>query len=160
METNAHTTATTTTADATTTADPALLDGPGVRAAFGRVRAAVKVYGVLTSAALLTVVAVAGTGHLVNPFMWIRAILLPLVAVLLHRLARSAAGGARRPFERLRGVSAVFPVAIVGVDLIPGVCPWWYAALQALCVLPVARVALTLRGAALRAVFAPLPKTR
>ncbi|MEU9001110.1 hypothetical protein [Streptomyces sp. NPDC048551] len=153
METNAHSPATPTPPATATAAGPALLDGPAARAAFGTIGTGVRIYGVLTGAALLTVIAVAGTGHLVNPFMWIRAILLPLVAVLLHRLAGSASRGSRRSFERLRGVSAVFPVAIVGVDLIPGVCPWWYAALQALCVLPVARVALTLRGAALRAAF-------
>ncbi|MFE9220297.1 hypothetical protein ACFYN3_28610 [Streptomyces lavendulae] len=154
METNANTT----TTDAnTTTTDPALLATPAALAAFGRTRAAVKIYGALTAAALLAVIAVASTGHMVNPFMWIRAILLPLIAVLLHRLARSASQGSRRAFERLRGISAVFPVAIVGVDLIPGVCPWWYAAVQALCVLPVIGIALTTRGTTLRAAF---PKTR
>jgi len=64
----------------------------------------IKIYGVLSAAALLTVVAVAATGHPVNPFMWVRAILLPFVAVLLHRLTvairahrrRSAGGAARR----------------------------------------------------------------
>ncbi|MFE3761166.1 hypothetical protein ACFXPI_05300 [Streptomyces sp. NPDC059104] len=147
METNAN----------TTTTDPDLLNTPAARAAFGATRAGIKIYGALTAAALLAVIAVASTGHLVNPFMWIRAILLPLIAVLLHRLAVSASRGSRRAFERLRGISAVFPVAIVGVDLIPGVCPWWYAAVQALCVLPVIRIAFTMRGAPLRAAF---PKTR
>lgn len=141
----------------TTTTDPALLNTPATRAAFGTIGVSVKIYGALTAAALLAVVAVASTGHMVNPFMWIRAILLPLIAVLLHRLALSASRGSRRAFERLRGISAVFPVAIVGVDLIPGVCPWWYAAVQTLCVLPVVRIAFTTRGAALRAAF---PKTR
>ncbi|MFB0627078.1 hypothetical protein [Streptomyces sp. AB3(2024)] len=147
METNAN----------TTTTDPALLNTPAARAAFGTTRVNVRIYGALTAAALLAVIAVASTGHLVNPFMWIRAILLPLVAVLLDRLAVSASRGSRRAFERLRGISAVFPVAIAGVDLIPGVCPWWYAAVQTLCVLPVIRIAFTMRGATLRAAF---PKTR
>ncbi|MFE2140750.1 hypothetical protein ACFXA3_03160 [Streptomyces sp. NPDC059456] len=153
METNANAT----NATSATTTDPVLLDTPGARAAFASTRAGVRIYGALTAAALLTVVAVAVTGHMVNPFMWVRAILLPLIAVLLHRLTVSVFQGSRRAFERLRGISAVFPVAIVGVDLIPGVCPWWYAALQALCVLPVIRIALTMRGTALRTAF---PKTR
>ncbi|THA50660.1 hypothetical protein E6R62_25040 [Streptomyces sp. A1136] len=128
-----------------------------MQAAFGTNRVSVKIYGTLTVAALLAVIAVASTGHMVNPFMWVRAILLPLIAVLLHRLTVSASQGSRRAFERLRGISVVFPFAIVGVDLIPGVCPWWYAAMQTLCVLPVVRIALTTRRAPLRAAFA---KTR
>lgn len=147
METNAN----------TTTTDPVLLNTPEAQAAFGTNRVGVKIYGTLTVAALLAVIAVAGTGHMVNPFMRVRAILLPPIAVLLHRLTVSASQGSRRAFERLRGISIVFPIAIVGVDLIPGVCPWWYAGMQTLCVLPVIRVALTMRGTALRAAFA---KTR
>ncbi|MEU6896301.1 hypothetical protein ABZ934_32100 [Streptomyces sp. NPDC046557] len=140
-----------------TTTDPVLLNTPGVRAAFGTNRGSVKIYGALTAAALLAVVAVASTGDMVNPFMWVRAILLPLIALLLHRLTVSASQGSRRSFERLRGISVAFPIALVGVDLIPGVCPWWYAAMQTLCVLPVIRIAVTVRGTTLRAAF---PKTR
>ncbi|MFC6982630.1 hypothetical protein [Streptomyces cirratus] len=147
METNAH----------TTTADASVLNSLPISAAFGATQGSVKIYGALTAAALLAVIAVASTGHVVNPFMWVRAILLPVIAVLLHRLAVSAFEGSRRAFERLRGISAVFPIGIVGVDLIPGVCPWWYAAMQVLCVLPVIRIAFVLRGAALRAAF---PKAR
>ncbi|MFF1561856.1 hypothetical protein [Streptomyces sp. NPDC058279] len=156
METNANS-----TTDAnTTTTDPVLLDSPGVQAAFGATRVGVKVYGAVTAAALVVVIAVAGTGHMVNPFMWVRAILLPLIAVLLHRLSVSASQGSRRSYERLRGISVVFPIAIVGVDLIPGVCPWWYAAMQTLCVLPVIRVAFTMRGTTLRTAFPRTRKTR
>ncbi|KJY37800.1 MULTISPECIES: hypothetical protein [Streptomyces] len=150
METDANTKP---NATAAATASPALLDTPGARAAFATTRTAVKVYGALTTAALLAVVVVASTGHMVNPFMWTRAILLPFITVLLHRLALSTAQGSHRAFERLRTVTVVFPIAIIGVDLIPGVCPWWYAALQTLCVLPALRIALTMRGTALRTAF-------
>ncbi|MFF2192585.1 hypothetical protein [Streptomyces sp. NPDC058157] len=138
-------------------ADPALLDTPAARTAFATTRTAVKVYGVLATAALVAVVAVASTGHMVNPFMWTRAILLPFIAVLLHRLTLSTADGSRRAYDRLRTVSLVCPLAIAGVDLIPGVCPWWYAILQTVCVLPVLRIALTMRTPALRTAF---PKGR
>ncbi|MFJ3202604.1 hypothetical protein [Streptomyces sp. NPDC086989] len=149
METDANTTPSTPSTPSTTT--------ESARVAFAAIRVSVKVYGTLTAAALLAVIAVAATGHMVNPFMWVRAILLPLTAVLLHRLTVSASRGSRRAFERLRGISVVLPIAIVGVDLIPGVCPWWYAAVQALCVLPVIRIAFTIRGTAVRAAC---PQTR
>ncbi|MFF4371345.1 hypothetical protein [Streptomyces sp. NPDC001594] len=141
------------------TAEAPLLNTPAARTAFATTRTAVKVYAVLSTAALLAVVAVAGTGHLVNPFMWTRAVLLPFLAVLLHRLTRSTAAGSRRAYDRLRTIALVCPLAIAGVDLIPGICPWWYAALQTVCVLPILHIALTTRGPALRTAF-PKPKSR
>jgi hypothetical protein len=43
------------------------------------------------------------------------------------------------------------------VDLIPGVCPPWYAVMQVVCMLPIIRVAFITRGSALRVAF---PKGR
>jgi hypothetical protein len=42
------------------------------------------------------------------------------------------------------------PVAIVGVDLIPGVCPRWYAGLRAARMVPVVVAAVLIRAAASR----------
>ncbi|MFI8869238.1 hypothetical protein ACIQ64_32220 [Streptomyces sp. NPDC094473] len=47
----------------------------------------------------------------------------------------------------------IMPTAIIGVDLIPGVCPPWYAVMQVVCMLPVIRVAFVIRGSALRDAF-------
>ncbi|MFD7582117.1 hypothetical protein [Kitasatospora sp. NPDC059817] len=139
------------------TPEAALLHDPRTRRAFGTVTACIKVYGALGAVAFLAVVAVAGSGHPVNTFMWVRAVLLPVVAVLLHRLAVAASRGSRRAFERLGALTVIMPIAIIGVDLIPGVCPPWYAAVQTVCMLPVLRAAVTVRGSALRAAF---PKAR
>jgi hypothetical protein len=54
------------------------------------------------------------------PFMWVRAVLLPVVAVLVHRLAVAGSRGSRRAFERLSALAVIMPIAIVGVDLVPG----------------------------------------
>ncbi|MGW8764416.1 hypothetical protein ACWGN5_18120 [Streptomyces sp. NPDC055815] len=128
-------------------------DSDVTRRAFGTAATSVKVFGALTGLSLLVVAAVAGSGHQVNTFMWVRAVLLPLVAVLVHRLTVSASRGSRRAFERVRGLAVVLPIAIIGVDLIPGVCPPWYAVMQTVCVLPVIRLALLSRGPALRTAF-------
>lgn len=120
-------------------------------------RTGITAYGVLGAAALVAVVAVAGTGHTVNTFMWVRGVLLPVVAVLLHRMALAAFRGSRRAFERLSTLAVIMPVAIVGVDLIPGVCPLWYAVAQTVCMLPVVGGACVTRGSALRSAF---PKAR
>lgn len=133
--------------------DTALLDTPAAQAALAKARTALKLYAALTTAALVAVVAVAGTGHMVNPFMWTRAALLPFLAVLLHHLTASTTRGSRRAYERLRTITVVCPLAIAGVDLIPGVCPWWYAAMQTVCVLPLLHTALTLRTPPLRTAF-------
>ncbi|MFF0435690.1 hypothetical protein ACFYU9_26195 [Streptomyces sp. NPDC004327] len=122
--------------------------------AFATVRRCFALYGALAAAGLGTVVVLAGTGHPVNAFMWIRAVLLPLVAVVLHRQAVAASRGARRAYERVSQVSVILPVAIIGVDLIPGICPPWYAATQIVCMLPVTAVAVLARRSAVRAAFA------
>ncbi|TQF02946.1 hypothetical protein E6W39_12615 [Kitasatospora acidiphila] len=131
--------------NANTTSDSAR--GSALAFGFGRTKNSITVFGALSAAALVAVIALASSGHSANTFMWVRAVLLPVVAVLIHRLAVSAARGSRRAFDRLRALAVIMPIAIVGVDLIPGVCPPWYAAMQAVCVLPVVRVALLLRAA-------------
>ncbi|MFE6049332.1 hypothetical protein ACFQ6N_01080 [Kitasatospora sp. NPDC056446] len=137
------------------TAGTALLDSPRTQEAFDTVKNSVKIYGALSAVALLAVVAVVAVsgGHTVNTFMWVRAALLPVVAVLIHRITVSASRGSRRAFDRVSALAVIMPIAIVGVDLIPGVCPLWYAVMQAVCVLPVIRVAFVTRGSALRAAF-------
>jgi hypothetical protein len=116
--------------------------------AFHTAKKAIRVYAVLSAAALAAVIAASISGHTVNTFMWVRAFLLPAVAVPAYRAAAAAAGGSHRASERLRAAAFVMPVAIIGVDLIPGVCPPWYTAMQVACMLPVLHIAFTLRGSA------------
>ncbi|MEU3776959.1 hypothetical protein AB0F11_27915 [Streptomyces sp. NPDC032472] len=123
------------------------------RRAFDTAKNSITVYGALSVLGLLVVIAVAGSGHMVNGFMWVRAVLLPVVALVVHRVVVAASRGSRRAFERLNGVTVVMPIAIIGVDVIPGVCPPWYALMQVVCVVPVIRVALLTRGAVLRGAF-------
>ncbi|MEV5978118.1 hypothetical protein [Streptomyces sp. NPDC052114] len=145
METNKHAT------------EAALLDSTRIQEAFDMAKNTVKVYGALSAVALLAVIAVSTSGHTVNTFMWVRAALLPAVAVLIHRMTVSASRGSRRAFDRVSALAVIMPIAIIGVDLIPGVCPPWYAVMQAVCMLPIIRVAFIIRGSALRAAF---PKSR
>ncbi|WP_371408940.1 hypothetical protein OG423_33010 [Micromonospora zamorensis] len=110
-------------------------------------------YAALSAVALLAVIVVSSSGHMVNTFMWVRAVLLPVAALLIYRMAVSASRGSRRAFERLAALTVIMPIAIIGVDVIPGVCPSWYAVLQVVCMLPIIRVAFVTRGSALRAAF-------
>ncbi|MEU8551285.1 hypothetical protein AB0C81_30625 [Streptomyces roseoverticillatus] len=139
------------------TAGAALLNDPRTQDAFTTAKNSIKIYGALGAAALLAVIVVASTGHTVNTFMWVRAVLLPVIAVLIHRITASAARGSRRAFERVSTLAVIMPITIIGVDLIPGVCPPWYVAMQVVCMLPVIGVAFITRGSALRAAF---PKKR
>jgi hypothetical protein len=100
---------------------------------------------VLSSIALTLTIAAAGGGQTVNTFMWVRGILLLVIAVLLYRTTLAAARGSRRAFDRVRTLSLITPIAIIAVDLIPGVCPLWYAALQTLCMIPVIVAAVATR---------------
>ncbi len=141
METDKHTT------------QAALLNSPRAQEAFDTAKNSVKVYGALSAVALLAVIVVSSSGHVVNTFMWVRAVLLPVVAVLIYRMTVSASRGSRRTFERVSALAVIMPIAIIGVDLIPGVCPPWYAVMQAVCMLPIVRVAFITRGSALRPAF-------
>jgi hypothetical protein len=140
-----------------TAAEAALLDTPRIQAAFATAKRSIKVYGALSTVALLAIIAVSINGHTVNTFMWVRAVLLPVLAILIHRIAVSASGGSRRAFDRVSALAIIMPIAIIGVDLIPGVCPPWYAVMQVVCMLPIIRVAFITRSSALRAAF---PKGR
>ncbi|GGO29263.1 hypothetical protein [Micromonospora parathelypteridis] len=129
------------------------LDRPDTRRAFGTVTGSIKVYAALSAAALAAVIVVSSSGHLVNTFMWVRAVLLPVAALPIYQIAVSASRGSRRAFERVAALTVIMPIAIIGVDVIPGVCPPWYAVLQVVCMLPIIRVAFIVRRPALRAAF-------
>ncbi|WP_328374699.1 hypothetical protein OHQ88_09860 [Micromonospora zamorensis] len=129
------------------------LDRPHTRRAFAALTRSIRVYAALSAVALLAVIVVSSSGHMVNTFMWVRAVLLPVAALLIYRMAVSASRGSRRAFERLAALTVIMPIAIIGVDVIPGVCPPWYAVLQVVCMLPIIRVAFVTRGSALRAAF-------
>ncbi|WP_197085009.1 hypothetical protein [Saccharothrix sp. ST-888] len=49
------------------------------------------------------------------------------------------------------------PIAIVAIDMIPGVLPPWFVAMQATCALAIAAAAFIINGSGLRAAF---PKSR
>jgi len=118
------------------------------------VRKCLVLYGAVSTVVAATLVLVAATHGEVSTFMWVRAGILLLVALYLRRLARQASQGVAASVERLRLVTLVLPIAIVAVDLIPGVCPVWYAGMQAVSAVPLVAVAVLTRRGALRAVSA------
>ncbi|MFI7640440.1 hypothetical protein [Nonomuraea sp. NPDC049400] len=76
-------------------------NNPRTQGAFDTAKNSIKVYGALSAIALLAVIVVSSSGHMVNTFMWVRAALLPAVAVLIYRMTVSASRGSRRAFERV-----------------------------------------------------------
>jgi hypothetical protein len=137
----------------------ALLNSPRTQHAFTTAKRSITVYGALTALGLVTVIAAASSGHLVTTFMSVRAVLLPAVVVPLYRMTVSASRGSRRAFERVRTLAIIMPLAIVGIDLIPGVCPPWYAVMQAVCMLPIVPVAFITRRSAVGTAFAKVDHT-
>ncbi|GAB1639947.1 hypothetical protein [Krasilnikovia sp. MM14-A1259] len=130
---------------------------PRVQAAFNGLKSCFKAYAVLSALALAGIAAMAATGHVINTFMWVRGVLLPLIAILLYRMSVNAARGSYKSFDRVRTVTLIMPIAIIGVDLIPGVCPRWYLAVQTVCMIPVIAAAVITRRPILRNA---LPKPR
>ncbi|MFC8797628.1 hypothetical protein ACFT2C_07825 [Promicromonospora sp. NPDC057138] len=125
-----------------------------VRRAFTATKALVVTYGVLSAAVLGTVALVAAFGHATCTFEWIRSSIILASAVLIYWLAAAAARGSRSAYERVRAISIIVPVAIVVVDLIPGVAPLWFTLEQTACALALGAAAGVLRGRRVRAAFA------
>jgi hypothetical protein len=132
-----------------------LRPGPGPREALDTSRKCLVIFGV-ASAVVLGVVGAKSLSHdPVNTFMWVRSVILLALAPVFYQLALRAASGSRNAFGRLRLLSTVLPLAIVVVDLIPGVCPVWYAAVQGASAIPLIAVAVITRREPLRSAFAP-----
>jgi len=124
-----------------------------VRQAFETVRTSIALFGVVGGIVLATLAAVTLLHGAVNAFMWVRAVVLLLIAPVLYRLAGRAARGARTSAVRIRVTTTVLPIAIVVVDLIPGVCPWWYAVMQMISAVPLVGVAVLVRRPPLSAAY-------
>lgn len=142
METTSH-----------TTAEAAHFNHPRTQRAFGRTKMLVAAYGALSAAVLVTVVVRAFTQQTVTSFMWGRSAGVLASAAVVHWLTVLASRGARWAYLRVRIIAIIMPVAIIGVDLIPGICPAWFAMSQALCALPLAAAAFISNGSGLRAAF-------
>ncbi|MBB5776631.1 hypothetical protein [Nonomuraea jabiensis] len=124
---------------------------------FGKVKILVAAYGALSAAVLATVAVLAIGDQTVTSFMWGRSAGVLASAAVTYWLTVLAARGARWAYLRVRVISIVMPVAIVAVDMIPGICPMWFAMMQAVCALAVAAAAFVVNGSGLRAAF---PKER
>ncbi|MBE3010752.1 hypothetical protein IL992_16330 [Microbispora sp. NEAU-D428] len=129
------------------------IDDARTHEAFDMAKKCVTLYGVICAITLATVAALSIIDHTVTTFMWVRAVILLAIAPALHRQIVGASQGARRCYERMRTVTVVMPIAIIGVDLIPGICPTWYAVMQAIGALPLVAVAFLLNGSGSRAAF-------
>ena len=142
METTSH-----------TTAETAHLNHPRTRRAFGKAKILVAAYGALSAAVLITVVILAITGHTVTSFMWGRSAGVLASAAVTYWLTVLASRGARWAYLRVRVISIIMPIAIIAIDLIPGVLPPWFAVMQAVCALAIAATAFIVNGSRLRAAF-------
>lgn len=155
--TNDTSTHTASTHDLGTTGRPSAAAGhlhpPCIRRDFGTVKRLVAAYGALGAAVLITVAVLAATGHPVTSFLWGRSGGVLASAAVIYWMTVLAARGTRWAFLRVRILSVLMPIAIVGVDLIPGICPPWFALIQAASALPLAAAAFVSNGSRLRAAF-------
>lgn len=138
---------------------PTQLDNSPRAEAFATVHKCIGLFGTVSAVVLATVAVTTFAGHPATPFMWVRGAILPAATPLLYRMAARASRGSARAFHRLRALTAVSPIALIGIDLVPGLCPAWYTVLQSLSALALIGVAALTRGAVLTAAFAPLDRT-
>ncbi|MFD9689057.1 hypothetical protein ACFWXO_25260 [Kitasatospora sp. NPDC059088] len=123
--------------------------------AFSLAKKCLTLFGAIGVITLAVVVVMASTGHASTPFMWIRGVIFPALAPVLLRITVRAAGGDYKALDRIRTVATVMPIAVIAVDLIPGICPPWYAVLQGLSALAVLPIAFLTRT---KAVTTAIPK--
>lgn len=133
--------------------EEAQLGTPQVQEAVDTVKKGIVLYGTVSAIILATVAVMAISGHSVSSFMWVRSAILLAVTALIHRMAVDVSKGSGRAYERLSTLTIILPIAIVAVDLVPGLCPAWFAVMQGVSALALVYAAVTLKGAALRSVF-------
>jgi len=125
-----------------------------VRGAFRKAKGFLAAYGALSAGVLGMVAVLAATGHVTTGFLWGRSSAILASAALVYWLTVLAARGSRSAYGRVRAVTVILPVAIVAVDLIPGLSPAWFTLAQSACALAIAAAALVLNGSRVRAAFA------
>ncbi|WP_116200037.1 hypothetical protein [Amycolatopsis circi] len=115
-----------------------------VQRPLGLAKGFVAAYGAMGVAVFGTIVALAVADGTATGFMWTRSALVPVSAVIMYWLVSLAARGSTRAYQRARLISVVAPIALVGVDLIPGACPFWFLLLQTACAVLLAAAAVPL----------------
>ncbi|ANP56780.1 hypothetical protein AVL59_25975 [Streptomyces griseochromogenes] len=128
-------------------------DHPRTQHALGTVKRLVAVYGALSTGVFMALAFLAVTDRTVTSFMWGRSFGLLASAAVIYWLTVVASKGARWAYLRVRVLSSLMPIVIVAVDMVPGICPAWFAGIQAACALPLAAAAVIGNGSALRAAF-------
>ena len=111
------------------------------------------IYGVAGAILIGTLVVIVVAGSEPSVFMWVRATILLAMMPFLSMFAVRAEQGRTSSLQRLRLLTTVLPVVIIGVDLIPGVCPTWYAAMQAVSALALAPIGFLTRRPEIRDAF-------
>lgn len=131
-------------------------DQPRSRAAFNKMRVFIGIYGALSILVLLANVVLAAIGREdeVSTFMWARSSIIVASAPFFYWLTINASRGAQAAYRRVRIISIILPIAVVVVDLIPGVSPPWFTICQSVCALPLAAVAFIVNTPHLRRTFA------
>ncbi len=120
------------------------IERPAGQDRFGLAKKFVVAYGAMGAAVFGTIVALAVVDGSATGFMWTRSALVPVSAAIMYWLVTLAVKGSRRAYERARFISIIAPVALVGVDLIPGACPVWFLLLQTACAVLLAGAAVPL----------------
>ncbi|WP_228004250.1 hypothetical protein [Amycolatopsis sp. YIM 10] len=113
----------------------------------------VAAYGALSVAVLIAVVILFLLGDEVTSFMWGRTAGMFASAAVAHWFTVLAARGARWAYVRMRIISVVVPIAIIGIDSIPGALPLWFAAMQIAGAVTLVPAAFIVNGPRLRAAF-------
>jgi hypothetical protein len=110
-------------------------------------------YLCLSVLTLASIVARRHDPHAVNSAVWRHGVIVTVSAFLTSVFTIRAARGSRRAYLRLRIVSIVTPVAIVGLIALPGTFPLRMKIEQAVCGVMLAAIAVLANNQLLRSAF-------
>ena len=110
-------------------------------------------YLALSVLTLASIVARRHDAHAVNSAVWTHGVIVTASAFLTLVFTIRAARGSRRAYLRLRIVSIIMPLAIVGIIALPGTFPLWMKIEQAVCGVMLVAIAVLVNDSLLRDAF-------
>jgi hypothetical protein len=132
---------------------PSQTKRPGAVKALQAIKELAAGYLALSVLTLATIVARRHDAHAVNSAVWTHGIIVTASAFLTLVFVIRAARGSRRAYLRLRIVSIVMPLAILGIIALPGTFPLWMKIEQAVCGVMLVAIAVLANNPRLRSAF-------
>ncbi len=138
----------------TPTLAPELRQHPAGLKELRRVRLLVSAYLGLSALTLIAIAMLRDNAAIVTTPVWVRGTIVVASALLTTIFTAQMARGSRTGYLRVRLVSAIMLVAVIGIIAFPSTFPLWMKVEQGICGLLLLGVVILVNGKQLRSKFA------